>query len=113
MDTLAITGDVPVHPIDNGHISNGVGRSVVASESVVGADMDDEAVLLNAETGIYFGLDAVGTEIWKSVEAGAREDEIVERLRAAFDVDEAQLRSDVAEFLDLLIAKGLAQVVDA
>jgi len=90
-----------------------LGRTLAASESVVGAGLDDETVLLNVETGIYFGLDAVGTQIWKAIETGAREGEIFERLLAEFEVEPAQLHTDLDAFIELLIAKDLARVVDA
>src|SRR5215470_14819153 len=90
-----------------------LGRTLAASESVVAAGLDDETVLLNVETGIYFGLDAIGTQIWKAIETGAREGEIVDRLLDEYEVDPAQLRSDVIQFIDLLITKDLARVVDA
>lgn len=87
-------------------------RRVSTSESVVCAELGDEAVLLNIETGIYFGLDAVGAEIWGMVVAGLAEDEIHRRLLADYDVPPERLRADLDGFLDALIANGLARVVD-
>jgi hypothetical protein len=84
-------------------------RTMVASESAVYADLDGEAVLLNVDTGIYYGLDEVGTAIWRVLERGACETEIVERLLEEYDVEPAQLRGDVSTFLALLVDKGLAQ----
>jgi hypothetical protein len=85
-----------------------------ANESVVAAELDGEAVLLNVDTGIYFGLDSVGTNIWKLLcdGDGVADDEIVGRLSAEYDVEPDQLRVDVAEFLGLLVSKGLARTVD-
>lgn len=78
-----------------------------ANESVVSADLDGETVLLNVETGVYFGLDPVGTEIWKVLETGATEEDVVSRLGEIFDVDSDQLREDVREFVSLLEDKQL------
>lgn len=82
-------------------------QTLRASESVVSADLDGETVLLNVETGVYFGLDPVGTEIWKVLEKGATEDDVVTRLGEIFDVDAVQLREDVREFVSLLQEKQL------
>lgn len=71
--------------------------------------MGDETVLLDVESGVYFGLDVVGTEIWKIIERGARETEIIDCLLAQFEVDPIELRKDVSDFVDLLIEKGLAR----
>jgi hypothetical protein len=84
-------------------------RRLTASESVVCAELGEEAVLLNVETGIYFGLDAVGARIWALVAEGSPEVQIFDCLLAEYDVEPAALRSDLSAFLDLLEAKGLAQ----
>ncbi len=74
---------------------------------VVSADLGDEAVLLNTESGIYFGVDALGREIWLLLAKGAREDEIVGRLSETYYVGQDVLRHDVAGFLNKLAEKGL------
>ncbi|MGH2457754.1 MAG: PqqD family protein [Chloroflexota bacterium] len=85
-------------------------RKLTINETVVCAELDDEMVLLNVETGIYFGLDAVGTQIWTLLTEGATEDEIVARLLDEYEVPAPELRGDVSSFLDDLQAKGLALV---
>lgn len=82
-------------------------QTLRANESVVSADLDGETVLLNVETGVYFGLDPVGTEIWKVLEKGATEDEVVVRLGEIFEVDADQLRDDVRDFVTQLQDKQL------
>ncbi len=82
-------------------------RQLRINESVVCSELDDEMVLLNIETGIYFGLDAVGTAIWRLLVKGADESEIVRRLLAEYDVEPVRLRTDVSAFLNLLSARGL------
>lgn len=82
------------------------------NDTVVCAELDDEMVLLNVETGIYFGLDAVGTRIWTLLTEGATEDEIVTRLLDEYEVSPADLSADVSSFLDDLQSKGLALVRD-
>lgn len=86
-----------------------VRRRIAICESVVFAELDGEFVLLNLDTGIYFGLDAVGARIWSLLAEGADEDAVCERLLEEYEADDGQLRMDVASFLDLLTAKGLAQ----
>jgi hypothetical protein len=84
-----------------------VEHRIVVNKAVVAAELDDEAVLLNVETGVYFGLDAVGHRIWESLEAGRGETEITELLLADYDVEPERLAADIAEFLELLSRKGL------
>ena len=35
--------------------------------AVVARELDGETVLLNLDTGIYFGLDAVATDMWRAM----------------------------------------------
>jgi hypothetical protein len=55
------------------------------NESVVYAELDDEAVLLNVETGLYFGLDPIGVQIWKLLTDGVSKDQIADRLLSVDD----------------------------
>ena len=67
----------------------------------------DETVLLNLETGLYFGLDGVGQVIWESVSAGENLGSAVEAIVAGFDVDEDQAAADVLTFAATLVERGL------
>ncbi len=87
--------------MDNLHQGFSVGASVVCAELV------EEMVLLDAETGKYFGLDAVGTRIWHLTTAGAHENEIVDALLSEYDVDRNSLQADVSRFLQQLSEREL------
>jgi len=78
--------------------------------SVVCAELEDESVLLNIETGVYYGLDPLGTQIWQLLAEGAAEDDIVSRLLQEYEVDIVQLRADISRFLQQLHAQGLIDV---
>jgi hypothetical protein len=86
-------------------------RSVLlCNESVVCAELDGEAVLLNVESGLYFGMDAVGTQIWGLLTQGATEEEITARILEEYEATPEQVRADLIEFLGLLQEKGLITV---
>jgi PqqD family protein of HPr-rel-A system len=91
--------------------SSATRRHAVIHEAVACAELGEEVVLLHVDTGIYFGLDALGARIWQLLKDGADEAEISDRLLAEYDVDPAQLRADLAAFLDSLEAKGLVRTV--
>ena len=69
--------------------------------------LDRESVLLNMKTELYFGLDPVGTRIWKLLTETHSVEATVMTLRAEYEVDEAKLRQDVLALADRLTAKGL------
>lgn len=83
-------------------------RNVTLNPAAVFAELDGEAVLLHLETGVYFGLNGVGTEIWKLIEKGHRVDRVLDLLYDEYEIDYGQLRVEVEEFLDRLVAAGLA-----
>ena len=82
-------------------------RRITVNEAVVHTELDEESILLNVETGIYFGLNALGTDIWRALAHGADGPEIVAQLTAAYDAPREQLLADLTAFLDQLAARGL------
>ncbi len=80
------------------------------SENVLTRKVGDELVLLRMDTEIYFGLDPVGVAMWEAIcEAGT----IIrahEALAPLYDVDAAQLLSDLQELTDQLVDKGLMTI---
>ena len=69
--------------------------------------VDDETVLLDLESGMYFGLDGVGKRIWESVTDGKSLGDIAAIITAEYDVDESQALADVIAFASDLIERGL------
>jgi len=89
---------------------------VTASSSVIEpadealcTQVEDEIVFLTqGEKPIYFGLRGSAVRIWRLIEERAlTEDDIVARLLAEFDADEATVRKDVAETLDGLARRDV------
>ncbi len=67
----------------------------------------DETVLLNLESGVYFGLDGVGKRIWESVAEGHALVQTVDLITAEFEVEESQAQTDVLAFAQDLVERGL------
>ena len=86
--------------------------SVRIRKDVVFRELEGEMVLLNLATGVYFGLDPVGTRIWSLIEARRSADEIVNTLTAEYEVDADTLVADLARFLDTLRDNALVDVAD-
>jgi hypothetical protein len=63
--------------------------------------VSDGAVLLQTEDEVYFGLNAVGSLVWRLLESECSDmDDLCSRLAVNYpEVDPAVLRSDVAELL--------------
>ncbi|HLH76076.1 MAG TPA: PqqD family protein [Candidatus Binataceae bacterium] len=82
-------------------------ESVLAEEQIVWRDLDGEVVILNLESGIYFGLEGSGNDIWRLLAQGCSRTQIVEQLSADYEVSPEQARTDLDRFLAELSAKGL------
>jgi len=72
--------------------------------------VDDETVLLDLASGVYFGLDGVGKRIWESVSDGNSLGQAVEVIVAEYKVEETQAQADVIAFANQLIERGLLVV---
>jgi Coenzyme PQQ synthesis protein D (PqqD) len=82
-------------------------RKFLISPSVVRASLDGELFLLNIESGVYFQLDSVGSQLWELIEQGMTEDAICTHLLREYAAEPARLRADVSEFLSCLAEQGL------
>lgn len=81
--------------------------TVSPSDDAVFRELEGESVLLNLETGMYYGLDAVGTRAWQLAAADGLlrtvRDALVEEYDAAPDV----IERDLLSLADALVGKGL------
>lgn len=72
-------------------------------------ELDGEGVLLEMESGRYFGLDDVATRIWSLLGEHARLSTVHEQLLAEYDVADEQLRSDLLSFVQALLDHNLLE----
>jgi len=87
----------------------GLSDAVTIPDAVVSRDLGGETVILNLETGIYFDLDGVATDIWQALKATGSLQEVYEKVLAAYEVDPAVLGDDLIKFVNQLAAKGLVK----
>jgi hypothetical protein len=82
-------------------------RSVRVAKDVVFRELDGEAVILNLESGRYFGLDPVGTRIWQICEGSGSLRSVWQAMQDEFDAPAEQLQADLLAFVDQLSSEGL------
>ncbi len=88
-------------------------RHLRISDAVVVRDLDGESVILNIESGIYFGLDRIGTRVWQLIEAHGDVDAIVRVMEHEYDADPQTLRADAEALVAALVEKRLIIEGDA
>jgi hypothetical protein len=69
--------------------------------------VDDETVILDLASGMYFGLDGVGKRIWEAVSDGNNLGETATAIASEYEVDEEQAFADVLKFTSDLVERGL------
>lgn len=83
---------------------------VTMSDDVVYRALGAEAIVLDLKSGIYFGLNEVGTRIW-SLAVDHDLGNVCSQLATEFDAAPSAIERDVLELIEQLVAKQLVQVV--
>ncbi len=84
-----------------------IGKEFSIPQDVVYQDLDGEMVLLNIDSGQYFGIDKVGSHIWQLLERQLSVGEIVRTLLDEYDIQESVCQEQVAEFFQELDSNNL------
>lgn len=80
-------------------------------EGVLFKDLSGETVLLNLNTGVYFGLDPIGTRIWQLLQGHRQLQDILPLLLQEFEVDGARCQADLLELVSTLCSHGLLALI--
>jgi hypothetical protein len=81
---------------------NMLDRSWVASKEVAVSRVGEELVLLHLGSGTYYGLDPLGTRIWKDLQDRVPPRALCAAIAAEFEEELAQVERDVALLLSEL-----------
>ena len=82
-------------------------RAVRVGEDTVFRELAGEAVLLQLEAGMYYGLDPVGTRLWQLLAERGKLRDVFEAAQQEFDVDADTLQHDLLELVATLAEKKL------
>ena len=80
------------------------------NKEVFASEIDDEVVMMNVDSGKYYGMDTVGSRIWELIAEEIQVREVINKLMEEYDVEEEQCEKDVLEFLNELYENKLVQV---
>jgi hypothetical protein len=89
-----------------------VGNATVISRSpsVLTAEVDGEVVMMSIEQGRYYGLDDIGTDIWKRLDTPCSFAELIDRLAVDYDADRATIASDVRDLLGRMAGQDVVRL---
>lgn len=72
--------------------------------------VDDETLLFNSATELFFTLNEVGTVMWEIMSESSTLRAVYDELTEAYDVPADQLEADIATFATALSKQGLLVV---
>jgi hypothetical protein len=81
-----------------------------AADQVLIQEIRGEIMFLNMSSESYFGLDAVGSQMYRTLVSADSVQAAFDALLQEYDVDAARLRNDFEELIAKLLENGLLRV---
>jgi hypothetical protein len=85
---------------------------VTATQNQLSSELGDEAVILNLDSGTYYGLNEVGARVWELVQQPRSFSELHQALLEEYDVHSDACKQDLVEVLLDLQRANLVEVSD-
>ena len=92
----------------------------IKSPSIIHETINDEAVVVNLESGVYFSLDGAASLVWEQLTAGRTTDDTAAIVAATYRLNASDAQAHIATLLDQLLrhdllapAAGVAAAADA
>ena len=84
--------------------------SVVATKNQVSSDLGQEAVILDLKSGVYYGLNDVGTRIWNLIQEPKTLSKIRDLILEEYEVEPECCEQELLALLHELLDAGLIEV---
>jgi len=82
------------------------------SDDILEASIGSEKVMMSVQRGEYYGLDAIGSEIWALFEQPRSVADVCAEMVRRYDVSPEVCQRDVIAFLGDLVADGTLRQID-
>lgn len=76
-------------------------------EGLLATDLAGQVIMMDAEKGLYFELDPIGTDVWRRLESPILVADLVADLTRDYDATPAEVERDVLALLNDMAAHGL------
>jgi hypothetical protein len=84
--------------------------TLIANKRSAACDLDGEMVILNLDSGMYFGLNPVGATIWNHIQSERSFEEVIAHLLHEYKVDRARCEAEVTLLLQKMNSQGLIDI---
>ena len=82
-------------------------RYQIDPEKIVWRNIDDEAIILNLDSGVYYGLNKTGSLIWTLLSQKSATENIIGELSSSYGISKKQATQDVLAMLEGLAKESL------
>jgi len=83
------------------------------NEYMLSVEMDSETVMMNIESGNYFGINNVGSHIWDLLESEDTIQNILDSVQQHFETNnDDTVETDIVAFLNDMLEQDLIAMVD-
>lgn len=86
-------------------------KKYIQNKKVIQSKIGDEVVMLDMDSGFYFGLNSVASIIWGKLEKEVSFDEIILDLLNEYNIDKLTCENETKIFLDQLLSKNIIKEV--
>ncbi|WP_036477737.1 PqqD family peptide modification chaperone [Myxosarcina sp. GI1] len=80
---------------------------IIAAKGQIAAEMDGELLILNSNSGIYYGLNPIGQTVWNLIQQPKTFAEVRDAILTKYEVSSERCQSDLLSLLEQLQSKGL------
>ena len=94
-------------------MENFLSKRVSVPADVLINEIAGESVLLNLDGGRYFGLDDVGTDMWKALTTSRSIEQALAQLTELYDAEASVLKTDLESLVNRLAEHGLVKLDDS
>lgn len=85
--------------------------TVVRSSQLMGSKVDNELVMIDLDSGEYFGLNPIAADIWEQMATPIRIADLCASLLERYAVDEARCQREVLALLQQMQEKQMLQSI--
>ncbi len=83
---------------------------VCRKSDLLTAEVNGEIVLMSVQDGLYFGLNAIGSDIWRRLETPVQVAALCAALTADYQGQASVIERDVLDLLETLATKHLIEI---
>jgi len=83
----------------------------IQNKKVIQSKIGEEVVMLDMDSGFYFGLNSVASIIWGKLEKPISLEEVINELLEEYNIDRQTCEYDTRLFLDQLFEKNIIKLI--